>query len=103
MRAGLSSKLPSPMFVSGAVLTLLLDGAEKSLMHLRPAIYVVFVAVVIPKICQQYLGRAIQKILVKKTLIEISLSGILDSNGNWLVGQIQSCTSLQRPHANTGK
>jgi hypothetical protein len=35
---GLSSKLPSPMFVSRLVLTLALDGAEKSLMHLRAAI-----------------------------------------------------------------
>jgi hypothetical protein len=56
---------------------------------------------VIPESCQQYLGRAILKILVKKTLIEISLSGILDPNGNWLVGQIRSCTSLQRPNTNT--
>jgi hypothetical protein len=38
MRAGLSSKLPSPTFISGPVLTLLLDGAEKSLMHFRPTI-----------------------------------------------------------------
>jgi hypothetical protein len=29
MRAGLSSKLPSPMFVSGRILTLALEGAEK--------------------------------------------------------------------------
>jgi hypothetical protein len=42
----------------------------------------VLVAVVIPETCQQYLGRAILAILVKKTLIEISLLGILDSNGN---------------------
>jgi hypothetical protein len=34
----LSSKLPSLMFVSGPVLTLALDRAEKSLMHLRVAI-----------------------------------------------------------------
>jgi hypothetical protein len=46
----------------------------------------VLVAVVIPKTCQQYLRRVILKILVKKTLIEISLSGILDPNGNWPVG-----------------
>jgi hypothetical protein len=39
MRAGLSSKLPSLAFVSGLVLTLLLDGAKKSLMHFRPVIY----------------------------------------------------------------
>jgi hypothetical protein len=38
MRANLSLKLPSPMFVYGPVLTLALDGAEKSLMHLRAAI-----------------------------------------------------------------
>jgi hypothetical protein len=38
MRAGLSSKLPSLMFISRPVLTLALDGAEKSLMHLRVAI-----------------------------------------------------------------
>jgi hypothetical protein len=50
--------------------------------------------VVIPKTCQQYLGRAILKILVKKNLIEISLSGILDLNDNWLIGQIRSCPSL---------
>jgi hypothetical protein len=31
---------------------------------------------------------------VKKTLIKISLSGILDLNGNLLVGQIRSSTSL---------
>jgi hypothetical protein len=35
-----SSKLPSPTFVSGLVLTLLLDGAEKLLMHFWLAIYV---------------------------------------------------------------
>jgi hypothetical protein len=35
---GLSSKLPSPMFISGPALTLALDGAEKSLMHLWAAI-----------------------------------------------------------------
>jgi hypothetical protein len=63
----------------------------------------VLVVVVIPETCQQYLERVILKILMKKTLIEISLSGILDSNVNWLVGQIQSCTSLQRPNTNTGK
>jgi hypothetical protein len=40
MRAGLCSKLPSPMFVSRPVLTLALDGAEKSLMQLRAAISV---------------------------------------------------------------
>jgi hypothetical protein len=40
------------------------------------------VAVVIPETCHQYLERAILKIPVKKTLIEISLSGILDPNGN---------------------
>jgi hypothetical protein len=38
MRAGLSLKLPSPMFISRLVLTLALDGAEKSLMHLGAAI-----------------------------------------------------------------
>jgi hypothetical protein len=38
MRAGLSSKLPSLTFIFGLVLTLLLDGAKKSLMHFRPAI-----------------------------------------------------------------
>jgi hypothetical protein len=63
----------------------------------------VLVVVVIPETCQQYFRRAILKILVKKTLIEISLSGILDLNGNWLVGQIRSCTSLQRPNTNTEK
>jgi hypothetical protein len=40
MRAGLSLKLPSPTFVSGPVLTLLLDGAKKSLMHFQLAIFV---------------------------------------------------------------
>ena len=35
--AGLSSKLPSPILVSGPVLMLALDGAEKSLMHFRAA------------------------------------------------------------------
>jgi hypothetical protein len=40
MRAGLSSKLPSLMFISRPVLTLALDGAEKSLMHLWAAISV---------------------------------------------------------------
>jgi hypothetical protein len=54
----------------------------------------VLVAVVIPETCQQYLRRAILKILLNKILIEISLSGILDLNGNWWVGQIQLCTSL---------
>jgi hypothetical protein len=38
IRAGLSSKLPSPMFVSGPVLMLALDGAEKSLMQPQTAI-----------------------------------------------------------------
>jgi hypothetical protein len=38
MRAGLSSKLSSLMFVSRPVLTLGLEGAEKSLMHLYAAI-----------------------------------------------------------------
>jgi hypothetical protein len=80
MRAGLSLKLPSLMFVSGPVLTLALDGAKKSLL--------VCVAVVIPKICQQSLRHGIQKILVKKALIETSLSEILDPNGDWLVNQI---------------
>jgi hypothetical protein len=40
---------------------------------------------------------------VKKTLIEISLTGILVLNGNWPVGQNRSCTSLRRPNTNTGK
>jgi hypothetical protein len=40
MRAGLSLKLPSSMFVSEPVLKLALDGGEKSLMHLRAAISV---------------------------------------------------------------
>jgi hypothetical protein len=34
MSAGLSLKLPSLIFVSGPVLSLALDGAKKSLMHL---------------------------------------------------------------------
>jgi hypothetical protein len=38
VRADLSLKLPSPMFVSGPVLMLALDGAKKSFMHFRPAI-----------------------------------------------------------------
>jgi hypothetical protein len=38
MRADLSSKLPSPMFVSRPVLMLALDGAKKLLMHLQAAI-----------------------------------------------------------------
>jgi hypothetical protein len=38
MRAGLSLKLPSLMFVSGPVLMLALDGVEKSLMLLWVAI-----------------------------------------------------------------
>jgi hypothetical protein len=38
MRVGLSAKLPSLMFISEPVLTLLLDGAEKSLMHFQAAI-----------------------------------------------------------------
>jgi hypothetical protein len=54
----------------------------------------VLVAVVIPETCQQYLGCVILKILMKKTLIKISLLRILNLNGNWPVGQIQSCTSL---------
>jgi hypothetical protein len=37
MIAGLSLKLPSPMFISRLVLTLALDEAEKSLIHLRSA------------------------------------------------------------------
>jgi hypothetical protein len=54
----------------------------------------VHVMVVIPKIYQQSLGHGIQKILVKKALIETSLSEILDPNGNWPVNQIWSCNSL---------
>jgi hypothetical protein len=38
MSAGLSSKLPSLIFISGPVLMLARDGAEKSLMHFRVAI-----------------------------------------------------------------
>jgi hypothetical protein len=38
MRAGLSLKLPSSMFVSEPVLTLALDEAEKSLMQFWAAI-----------------------------------------------------------------
>jgi hypothetical protein len=38
MRANLSSKLPSLMFISGPVLMMALDEAEKSLMHLQAAI-----------------------------------------------------------------
>jgi hypothetical protein len=38
MRAGLSSKLPSPLFVSEQVLTLALDGVGKSFMHFQAAI-----------------------------------------------------------------
>jgi hypothetical protein len=49
----------------------------------------VLMAVVIPETCEQYLGRVILKILVKETFIEISLLGILDPNGNWLVDQIR--------------
>jgi hypothetical protein len=48
----------------------------------------VLVVVVIPETCQQYLRHAILMILVKKTLIDISLLGVLDPNVNWLVGQI---------------
>jgi hypothetical protein len=75
MRAGLSLKLPSLMFIFGPVLMLALDRAEKSLMHLR-------VAVVITDIWRQSLGCGIQKILVKKALSETSSSEILDLNGN---------------------
>jgi hypothetical protein len=89
MRTGLSLKLPSPMLVSSPVLPLLLDGAKNSLMHFRPAICVCSCGGGDPKTCQQYLKRAILKILVKKTLIEIFLSGILVLNGNWPVGQIR--------------
>jgi hypothetical protein len=64
MRADLSSKLPSLMFISGQVLTLVVDGAEKSLMHSGQPSVRVCVAVVIPEICRQSLGRGIQKILV---------------------------------------
>jgi hypothetical protein len=38
MMAGLSSMLPSPTFISGAVPILALDGAEKLLMHFQAAI-----------------------------------------------------------------
>jgi hypothetical protein len=38
MRASLSSKLPPPIFITGPVLMLTLDEAEKSLMHQRAAI-----------------------------------------------------------------
>jgi hypothetical protein len=38
MRAGLSLKLPSLMSISEPVLALALDGAERSVMHLRAAI-----------------------------------------------------------------
>jgi hypothetical protein len=49
--------------------------------------------VMIPEICQQSLGHGIRKILVKKALIETSLSEILDPYGNWPVNQIRSCNS----------
>jgi hypothetical protein len=84
MRAGLSLKMPSPMFVSGPVLMLALDGADKSLRHLQAAISACRVVVVIPKICRQSLRRGIQKILVKKTLSKPSLSDILDPNGKFV-------------------
>jgi hypothetical protein len=38
MRAGLSSKLSSPIFISGPVLMMALDRAKKLLMHLQAAI-----------------------------------------------------------------
>jgi hypothetical protein len=76
------------MFISGSVLTLALDGVEKSLMHLQEPLVQVRVVVVIPETYQQSLRRAILKILLKKTLSENSLSEILDLNGNWPVGQI---------------
>jgi hypothetical protein len=38
MSAGLSSKLPSLRFISGPVLILAIDGAEKSLIHFRAVI-----------------------------------------------------------------
>jgi hypothetical protein len=38
LRAGLRLKLPSPIFVSEPVVTLALDVAEKSLMHVRAVI-----------------------------------------------------------------
>jgi hypothetical protein len=70
MRAGLSFRSSSDIATSG-----------------QPSVRVL-VAVMIPETCQQYLRRAILKILMKKTLIEISLSEILDLNGNRTVGQI---------------
>jgi hypothetical protein len=85
MRVGLSSKLSSLMFISGLVVTLALDGAEKLLMHLWATISVVRVVVTIPEICPQSLGHGIRKILVKKALSEPFLLEILDLNGNWPV------------------
>jgi hypothetical protein len=85
MRASLSSKLPSLMFVFRPVLTLALNRAEKSLMHLWQPSVQVHVVMVTPKICRQSLRRGIRKILVKKALSETSLSEILDPNGNWPV------------------
>jgi hypothetical protein len=52
------------------------------------------VVVVIPEICQESLERGIRNILVKKAMIETSLSEILDPNSNWSVKQIRSCNSL---------
>jgi hypothetical protein len=51
LRDGLSLKLPSPMFISGLVLTLVLDEAEKSLCTFGQPSVRVRVAVVILEIC----------------------------------------------------
>jgi hypothetical protein len=71
MRAGLSSNLPSSMFISGPVLTLLLDRAEKSLMHFQPAI------------CVGSCGGG-------DPLNLSTISRMCDLKGNWTVGQIRS-------------
>jgi hypothetical protein len=94
MRAGLSTKLPSSMFISEPVLTLALDGAEKLLITSGQPSVLVHVAVVIPEIYRQSLEHGIRKIPVKKALIKTSLSEILDLNGNWSINQIRSCNSL---------
>jgi hypothetical protein len=60
------------------------------------------VVVVILEICQQSLGRGIQKILVKKALSETSKAEILVPNGNWPVnrGHATPCEDHKQTQGN---
>jgi hypothetical protein len=97
MRAGLSSKLLSPLSVSGLVLTLAQDGAEKSLMHLWAAISAGSCGSDEPWNWLTISRTWDLKDPGEESLDRDFLIGYSGSNGNWLVNWIRSCNSLWRP------